>query len=344
MVYLGMDVHYLSTTICVLDPSQPEAQRHQTLRCATLEADLAEVLAPYRGRCKIVFEVCTQAQWFASIVRPYAVEVQVANSSRIPWLFRDGRKNDRLDAQKLATLLYLNQVPRVHLPSPDVSGWRALIQYRRTLVTQRVRVRNRIHTILRAFGRRCPHRSCWTRVGLAWLRAQTFDAARDFVVQQLLEEQDRLLKQTTELEVRLDSIAREHPGVALLQTIPGVGPRSAEAILAFTDEIKRFKNRKQFTCYFGMTPTEDSSGQMVRRGRISKQGPSVVRWLLIEAVRNAIRYCPEIRGWYQQICRGRKDRRKKAVVATGRKLLSISFAMLKTGEVFNAEYLPACAA
>ncbi len=67
----------------------------------------------------------TQAQWIATIVRPPATEVQVANPSRIPWLFRAGRNNDSTDARKLATLLYLNQLPTVHLPAADISAWRA---------------------------------------------------------------------------------------------------------------------------------------------------------------------------------------------------------------------------
>jgi transposase len=285
----------------------------------------------------VAFEVCTQAQWVASIVRPLAVEVQVANASRIPWLFRDGRKNDRLDARKLATLLYLDQLPTVHLPTAQVSGWRALINYRRSLVNGRTRIRNRIRSILRSFGRRCPHRSCWTRKGMTWLTAQVFDDTRNLMMHHLLDELNGIAKQVISVQARLGEIAELHPGVALLQTVPGIGPRSAEAIIAFGDQVQRFRNRKHFTSYFGMTPTEDSSGMVVRRGRISKRGPSVVRWVLIEAARSAVRHDPSLRSWYERIHKGRPDRRKKAVVATGRKILSICYGMLRTGEVFDAK-------
>jgi transposase len=339
LVYIGMDVHQKSSTLCVLNPKVPGQGRHRTMRCDTTAKDLERVLKEYAGRCKIVFEVGTQAQWIASIVRPFAIEVQVANGSRMPWLFRDGRKNDRVDAKKLATLLYLDEVPQVHLPSADVSAWRGLINYRRSLVKERGRVRSRIRAVLRSFGRCCPHRSCWTRVGMAWLRSQTFDSARNWMMRQLLKQDESVGEQIREVEGELDRIAEQHPGVALLRTIPGIGPRTAEAIIAFTDELDRFKNRKQYGCYFGMTPKEDSSGQVVRRGRISKHGPSVVRWVLIEAVRSSIRHSEEIRAWFENVCQGRKDRRKKAVVATGRKVLSICFGMLKTGEEFNSQYL-----
>ena len=340
-VYVGMDVHRMSTTFCIFDPRADKERQYRTTKCETSAAAYQRVLQPFAGRCRVTYEVGTQAQWVAKVVRPLASEVQTANPSRMPWLFRDGRKNDRLDARKLATLLYLDQVPQVHLPSEDVSSWRALIQHRRTVIQRRTRAKNQIHAILRSFALRCPHKSVWTRVGMAWLNRQVFDEARQLMTVNLLADLASIARRLKTVEQKLDQIAQRHPGVALLRTIPGVGPRSAEAIVAYTDELSRFRNRKQFASYFGMTPTEDSSGQVVRRGRISKRGPSVVRWVLIEATRMAIRYCPSLRAWFERVCRDRKDRRKKAVVATGRKILSICFGMLKTGEVYDARRVTA---
>jgi transposase len=120
-------------------------------------------------------------------------------------------------------------------------------------------------------------------------------------------------------------------------SIPGVGPRTAEAILAYTDEVRRFKRSKQYTAYFGMTPKLDESGQTRRLGHISKEGPSVVRWLLVESVWRAIQKSPGLKAFYERIVGGQSQRRKVAVVATARKLLAIMRAMLQTGELFNEE-------
>lgn len=335
MVNVGMDVHQTSTVFCLYDPRASEAERYRTLTRSTTAEAFREVLEPLKRRCRVAFEVGCQTQWVAKAVRPFAVELHVANAARIPWLFRDGRKNDRLDAKKLAILLALDQLPEVHLPSPEVSSWRALISYRRRLVQGRTRVKNQIRSILRTFARRCPHRSCWSRVGQAWLRSQIFDAARDLMMKDLHAELRLLQQRLKETEHALDKIAEQHLAVALLRTIPGIGPRTAEAIVAFTDEIKRFRDRKRFASYFGMTPTEDSSGLVRRHGHISKRGPSVVRWVLVEAARQAIRYSPEFAAYCERISKGRRDRRKKAVVATGRKLLVISYGMLRTGEEFD---------
>ena len=336
MMYIGMDVHQVSTTFCLFDPSAADRRRYRTLTRPTTVEAIRAVLEPYDGCCKVTFEVGTQAQWVAKIVRPLATDVEVANPSRIPWLFRDGRKNDRLDARKLVTLLYLDQLPTVHLPSEAVSAWRALINHRRTLVKRRTMIKNQIRSIVRTFGCRCPHKSCWTRAGVAWLRSQTFDEARHFMVATMLDELAFVGSQLVKVEVQLDGIAETRPNVALLRTVPGIGPRTAEAIVAFTDRVGRFSNRKQFASYFGVTPTEDSSGLIQRHGHISKRGPSVVRWLLVESSHRVIARCPVLRAFFDRVHRGQKNRYKKAIVATGRKVLTICYGMMRDQTAFDA--------
>jgi len=337
VIYIGMDVHQKSTTLCLFDPSRAAAEQYRTLTRPTTAEELRAVLSPLHGQCQVAFEVGTQAQWIASILRPLAEDVQVANPSRIPWLFRDGRKNDRLDARKLATLLYLKQLPTVHLPKAEVSAWRALIHHRRTLVKRRTMAKNQIRTIVRAFGHRCPFKNLWTHRGQTWLLSVELDDARTVMLVALLDELTFFDQKIEEIEAKLEAIAAVHPQVALLRTIPGVGPRTAEAIVAFADGAERFRNRRHFASYFGMTPTEDSSGLVERHGHISKRGPSVVRWVLIEAAHQAIKRCPEFRAFYDSLRRGKKDRGKKAMVAVGRKVLTVAYAMLRDQTPYCAE-------
>ncbi len=109
--------------------------------------------------------------------------------------------------------------------------------------------------------------------------------------------------------------------------------------MAYADGAERFPNRKHFTSYFGMTPTEDSSGLIQRYGHTSKRGPSVVRWLVGEAAHQVIGRCPELRRFFDRIHRGKKDRYKKAVVATGRKVLSVCYGMMRDQSAFDAKKL-----
>jgi len=114
-----------------------------------------------------------------------------------------------------------------------------------------------------------------------------------------------------------------------------VGPRTAEAVLAYTDEVERFRRGKDYCSYFGMTPKLDESGSRRRMGHIAKQGPSVVRWLIVESAWRAIHKSPAMQKFYQRVTRRQDKRKKIAIVATARKLLSVMRAMLTTGEVFN---------
>lgn len=344
MVTVGMDIHSDKTVCDVFDPTAEPKRQHRTVTVPTTQEGLESALRPLKGQCRVAFEVGTQAQWVARIIRPLAAEVQVANPSRIPWLFRDGRKNDKLDARKLSTLLALNQLPTVFLPSADVSAWRALINHRRTLVRRRTMIKNQIRAVLRTFAYRCPYRSCWTRVGMVWLRSLTFDAVRHEMVQSLLEELAFVSNQVRRAEASLDTLAKTQPNVTLLRSIPGVGPRTAEAVVAFADRVNRFGNRKQFASYFGMTPTEDSSGRIHRHGHISKRGPSVVRWVLIEAVHQTIRHSAALRSYFDRLHRGQRNRYRKAIVATGRKILTLMFAMMRDQTAFSEDRVSSQAA
>jgi len=335
MVLIGMDVHKDSTVFCLFDPAAEPARQYRHVTAPTTCEGIESVLRPLGGRCRVVFEVGTQAQWVASIVRPLAVEVVVANPSLIPWIFRSGRKNDKIDSRKLVNLLHLGQVPRVHLPPLEVSIWRSLINHRRSQIKRRTMIKNQIRAILRSEALRCPHKSLWTRKGECWLRSLTFDAARRVMLDGLLEDLAMVDKQRQRIEDQLDAIARTQPAILLLRTIPGIGPRSAEAIVAYTDVVSRFGNRKQFASYFGMTPTQDASGLINRHGHISKRGPSVVRWVLVEAILQVIRHCSVFRAYFERIVRGKPERRKRAVVATGRKLLTVAFAMLRDQVPFD---------
>ncbi len=94
------------------------------------------------------------------------------------------------------------------------------------------------------------------------------------------------------LEKDLDARARTHPGVHLLRTIPGVGPRTAEAVMAYIDDPDRFARSKQVGAYFGLVPSQDRSANVSRLGHITREGPSTVRKLLTEAAWQGIRRCP----------------------------------------------------
>jgi transposase len=264
-----------------------------------------------------------------------ASRVTVGHPGQLRLIFRSKRKHDRIDARKLAKLLYLDEVPPVYVPAGETRSWRQLIEYRRHLVDKRTRTKNGLRSLLRSFGIVAPP-GLWTRKGLVWLASAAWPnelaaCQRDM----LLEELRHFDQQVARVTKVLDEMGSRHPGVALLQTIPGVGPRTAEAVVAYIDDPQRFARNRQVGAYFGLVPCEDSSAGAHRLGHITKEGPSSARKLLIEASWQVIRRCPAMRAFFERIAGGKPDRRKIALVATGHRLLRCMLAMLQSGEVWR---------
>ena len=122
-----------------------------------------------------------------------------------------------------------------------------------------------------------------------------------------------------------------------MKTIPGVGDRTAEAVVAWIDDPNRFRKIRTVGSYFGLVPSQDASASMNRLGHITREGPATVRSLLTEAAWQAVRRSPRVRGYYDRVRRGDPARRKIALVATAHYLLRVMLAMLQTGEVWRLE-------
>jgi transposase len=119
--------------------------------------------------------------------------------------------------------------------------------------------------------------------------------------------------------------------VIRLQTIPGVGPRLGELVVAMIDDPKRFKNARQVGAYAGLTPRRYQSGAMDRSGRISRRGSGKLRKVLVQVAWGMLRNNTHGSKVFQQISKGQKSRRKQAAVALARRVLCWSWAMLRDG-------------
>ncbi len=266
-----------------------------------------------------------------------ARRVVVAHAGQLRLIFRSKRKNDRADAEKLAKLLFLGEVPVVHVPSSDVRSWRRLISHRRKLVGERARVKNSIRAMLRSQGIQMP-RGLWGPRGLEWLQTVELNTELDALQRDVLLERLRGSTVTIErVEEELNRVARRHPGVELLKTIPGIGDRTAEAVVAWVDDPGRFPRVRCIGRYFGLVPSQDASGPVNRMGHITREGPALVRGLLTEAAWVSIRRSQRVRAFYERVERGDRERRKIALVATAHYLLRVMLSMLQTGEVWRTE-------
>jgi transposase len=336
--YIGFDMDKRSTVICVYEPSR---DRRRFDRVPTDLERLRSWLKKERrrgDRLHVTFEVGGQAGYFHDGLQDVADSVTVSNPTKMTWIYRTWKKNDRIDAEKQAVLLALKKIPRVHMPRWEIRMWRGLIVHRKNLVQERTRSKNQIRAQLRSEGLRKPFGShYWSCANRRWMAevSQEGESPWHWKLRDLLERLELVERQICETETRLNAIAERDPRVALLQTIPGVGPRTAEAVVAYCDDIDRFRGSKEFAAYFGVTPTLDESGGRRRVGSISKHGPSGPRWLLVESAWHSIRCSPALKSYYERVRHGQTGRKKIALVAVARKILCIMYAMLKTGQEFD---------
>ena len=206
MYSIGLDVHSQLTAICVFD------ENGKTVRETVVRGPLPHVISTMGqlrkdfGPLKVCYEASCGYGWMHEQLTAMGCKVQVAHPGKVRMIFRAKRKNDRIDARKLATLLFLDQVPMAHVPPSEVRQWRSMIEYRRTLVERRGAAKNRLRAILRSNVIAAP-RGLWTRKGLAWLESAELPLCQGLQRNQLLEELEEIKKKIDQVHKVLKQIA-----------------------------------------------------------------------------------------------------------------------------------------
>ena len=137
---------------------------------------------------------------------------------------------------------------------------------------------------------------------------------------------------TAQLELvikKLEELGKHDPRIQRIKSIPGVGPRTAEILVACIDDPHRFENGRQVSAYFGLVPRQYQSGETDRNGRITKRGNPLARTILVECAWASLRYNSWAKAIYERVSGKQKTRRKKAAVALARKIAVIAWALLR---------------
>ena len=338
---LALDLGKFKSVACRYDPATGE---HAFETIATHPHTVHDLLVKSSPQL-LVIEACSICGWIADLAEALDIEVRVANTLGEAWKWKKvKRKTDRDDALKLAKLAATDQLPTVHIPELAVRQHRSLIRYRHALIDRRTGIKNTIRSLLDAQGLSLPSRSRgWTMQSLSELRALSrplseCDGAnlwRGQLASELtmLEAVTALIR---EADKKLDALAATDERVTRLRSIPQVGARLAELVVTTLDDARRFKTAKQVSCYAGLVPRQYQSGQMNRLGRITGQGPGLLRRVLVQ-VAWGLQRRTETRGHavFERLCHGQRTRRKQAVVALARKILIWCWALLRDGTTWD---------
>jgi len=297
--------------------------------------DVVKELLPDR----VVVEATPISGHFVDLCEVLGLPIQVANVRDPAWQNRTS-KTDRNDAELLARLSASGQLRTVEVPPRDIRQWRLAIHHRHELVRCRTRIKNRIRALLRN-ELQPPVKNLWSVKGLRFAASQakdpgacTPDERWRGVLSMELARYKEIQAHITTASKQLDALVDARPAAALLTTIPGVGYRLAEAVVACLVTAKRFKNRKQVVGYVGLCPRVQQSGQHTMYGRITKTGNSQLRSLLVEVAQLGSRRDPWMKAIFAQI-QGKSPKNKRtnrAVTAVARRLLVRCWAVLRDHE------------
>jgi len=292
----------------------------------------------------VLMEAGSSAGWVADLLRSLAIPFEVANTNHDAWKWnKSKKKTDKRDAEKLAMMYAYGNLPTVHMPVKAVRQKRSLINYRQSIVKRITQSKNVIRALLQTVEvKMLAGKNAWSQKGIDYLSsmAEPFELVDD--MEQLwrtqLYTEIQILKVLTEklkeITKKLDKLAEEDKRIAMLQTIPGVGPRLAEAVVAIIDKPERFRNSKHISSYAGLVPEKHDSGQRKRNGRITGHGSGMLRALLVQVSWLGLRN-KWIRDIYERIRWGTKSRSKIAIVAVARHILVRCWAMLRDNTVWK---------
>ena len=227
----------------------------------------------------------------------------------------------------LLDLLRTGRFPRIWVPSLEERDLRQLLVHRMKQVRARTQVKNQLHALAISQGV-CRKGKLWSAKGRKELESLALLPWAARRRKELLESLDRLDEQVRELDRAVEEAGRERAEVALLRTHPGVGMVVGLAFVLTVGPVERFPNSRKLVSYWGLNPRENSSGGRQRLGSISKQGNTMMRWLLVEAAQTAARLDPQLRRIYQRLKKQKTS--GVAKVAVARRLAVRLFWMLRT--------------
>jgi transposase len=217
-------------------------------------------------------------------------DVRIADARRVKGLAPLACKTDRIDAWVLAELARRDLLPEVWLPDPAVRAERERARFRLYLVQKRTSLKCRVHALLFQHGIQTPAGELFGAGGRRFLERLRLPQPWQTSLQTSCALIEVLDEEILAQERALRRLGADHRYVRLLTTCPGIAWVLGYTIAAELGEIGRFRTPAKLVSYTGLCPRVRQSGEVDRRGRLSKQGPPYLRWALIEAAHNAIRY------------------------------------------------------
>lgn len=323
MWHIGIDLHRKTVVMAAVHDSG------EVVDCVTIGChDTASIvqfvlnLKPFRA----VIEASGTYRWLFDLLGSHG-QVLLAHPLRLRAMIQRRSKTDKLDAQLLANLLRINQIPLAYIPSEQCQQLRDLTRYRSRLTWGQSEVKIGLRLLLARHNQEAPYRVPFGPRGAAWFRKQDFGPIDDFVRDELLSRLAHYRSQLAAIDEHLQQMRGRFPEIDALLDIHGIALYSALVIVAELGDVERFSNARQVGAYAGLTPRVHQSGGHCYHGNITRQGSRWLRSILVEAGMKAVRKDVALRNFYTRI--RKRSGVKIARVAVARKLGEICWKRLR---------------
>lgn len=332
---VGIDLGDKHSEVCVLDG---EGEVVEESRIATTPAGFKRRFAD-RARCRVVIEVGTHSPWVERLLTELGHEVLVANARQVRLIYDNTRKGDRVDAERLARLARVDPAllsPIKHR-SVQFQADRAVLRSRDALVCCRTGLVNHARGLVKAMGcrlSRCSTASFHTQA----MRQlpEELKPALEPVIAMIAALTRKIRHYDRSIEAMADT---RYPVTEHLQQVSGVGALTALGYVLTIEDPSRFRSSRALGAYLGLCPRRSQSGERDPEMQITKAGDSQLRRLLVGSAQYILGpFGPDtdLRRWGMELARrGRKNAKKRAVVAVARKLAVLLHRLWVTAEVYE---------
>jgi transposase len=329
MMIIGCDFHPSFQQIALVDEETGEyGERRLSHR--------EEAVRFYRSlvgrKVRVGVEATGNDRWFRKLLSEAGHELLVGDASAIHAAAPREQRTDKRDARQILRLLVENRFPLVWQPPAGNEEQRQLLMHRCRLVRMRTRLKNQLDSIAKSEGLTGSRRwSAKRRQQIEALPLTGWYGQRRADLLRLLEELEQRIQP---LDAAVEAAACQDAEARLMMTHPGVGPVISLAYVLVIGDWRRFPRGKQVGSYLGLIPPEASSGKRQQQmGHITKQGNTLLRWLLVEAATTAQRYDPS---WHRQYVRlSMTKHHGVAKVAIAHKLAVRLYWMLRSGQDYG---------
>ena len=333
VIFIGIDYHKRSSTVTLGDRDGNVVCQE---RLVNDEQILRKFFGPYHG-AKCAVESSRAFEWLVDLLVELGLEVVVCHPRQVKLIAQTAFKTDKRDSKTLMLLLAKDFLPTSYYATAEERALRERLRWRVQLVRNVTRTKLRIHALLDKEHKGWNKKDLFRKTGRKYIAEVQLSAPRRALVDKAV----RILNfLEAELEIEENWIAKEvkrRPDAQLLMTAPGIGQLSALVLIAELGDVSRFRRAERVPAYLGMVPREDSSGDIRRLGKITKQGSSLVRWLLIQDAWRAIDTDWQLKMKFAQISKRRG--RNVAIVAIARKLAEIAYCILRDKKPYDPERL-----